>query len=272
MHSARTRPTSILARPMEFSSSPGKLSVWLARAGVLVSALFASPLYAGPPFFTDDPGTPGPGRWEINTAWVDERRAGETASELPLLDINYGWGDRLQLKYEVSWLHVREDGTRQNGLSNSLIGVKWRFADAGKQGVDLSMYPQFEFRNPGSPSVRKGLVADESTLILPLQLEKALGPVTIVADFGRELPSKSEGGWFYGVVVSHEFTERVEAGVELHGEAAKSFDRTALIINFGATIKVGEKSALLISLGRELHNHEEPRATWVSYLGWQQLF
>lgn len=50
---------------------------------------------------TDDPGTPGGGHWEINLAWTGEHSSGETTQDAPLLDLNYGVGDRLQVKYEV---------------------------------------------------------------------------------------------------------------------------------------------------------------------------
>jgi len=55
----------------------------------------------GPPMVTDDPGTPGGGHWEINLAWTGEHSSGETTQDAPLLDLNYGVGDRLQVKYEV---------------------------------------------------------------------------------------------------------------------------------------------------------------------------
>jgi len=44
---------------------------------------------------TDDPCTPGNGNWEINLAWLGERSAAETAQDVPLLDMNYGVGERV---------------------------------------------------------------------------------------------------------------------------------------------------------------------------------
>ena len=44
---------------------------WMQLALALVVTIsFATALHAqgGPPMITDDPGTPGPGRWEINIA------------------------------------------------------------------------------------------------------------------------------------------------------------------------------------------------------------
>jgi hypothetical protein len=98
----------------------------------------------GPPMITDDPGTPRNGQWEINLAWTGERGAEGTTQDAPLLDMNYGVGERIQLKYEVPWLAVRtSDAASRTGLGDSLAGVKWRFYDTGDpQQWQISTYPQ----------------------------------------------------------------------------------------------------------------------------------
>ena len=56
---------------------------------------------AGPPFLTNDPGTPGNGNLEINLgsmATVDQRSG---SYQIPQLDVNLGLGDRIQFTYEV---------------------------------------------------------------------------------------------------------------------------------------------------------------------------
>jgi hypothetical protein len=107
---------------------------------------------------TDDPGTPGHGHWEVNVAATGRHAASGSEAELPLLDINFGVGERIQLKYEIPWVWLDEDGERsESGLGNSAVGVKWRFYDAGEAGWQISTYPQVEFRNPGSDSAERGL-------------------------------------------------------------------------------------------------------------------
>ena len=56
-------------------------------------------LQGGPPFITDDPGTPGNRQWEINVGWIGNHNPGLAYYQLPNIDINYGWGDRIQLMY-----------------------------------------------------------------------------------------------------------------------------------------------------------------------------
>ena len=59
---------------------------------------------------TDDPGTPGPGKWEINLAIGLEHRSGETSLDLPEIDLNYGVGEHIQLTLQTApVLLMRED-------------------------------------------------------------------------------------------------------------------------------------------------------------------
>jgi len=93
----------------------------------------------GPPFRTDDPETPGNKHWEINFGWIGDRNPAAGAYQVPDFDINYGLGDRIQLKYEIP---IAIEETRQlpattdepaqpgqviGGLGQSLLGIKWRF-------------------------------------------------------------------------------------------------------------------------------------------------
>jgi hypothetical protein len=65
----------------------------------------------GPPLVTDDPGTPGPGHWELNAALTVEHDDRESIYEVPLVDLNYGVGDRLQLKVELPVRLVASTGS-----------------------------------------------------------------------------------------------------------------------------------------------------------------
>ena len=93
----------------------------------------------GPPFRTDDPDTPGNKHWEINFGWIGDRNPSDGAYQVPDFDINYGLGDRIQLKYEVpiaieeirplpaSPGQPAQSSHVIGGLGESLLGVKFRF-------------------------------------------------------------------------------------------------------------------------------------------------
>ena len=115
-----------------------------------VAALLAAPwlpsiVYAqgGPPFLTNDPGTPGNANWEINLAAAQAITRAAGSYQTPQIDLNYGLGDRIQLTYEIPYVVQKSDGEpSQSGWSNGYPGVKWRFLDQGHEGWQLSIFPQ----------------------------------------------------------------------------------------------------------------------------------
>jgi hypothetical protein len=111
------------------------LAVILLPAGLTASAN----AQGGPPFRTDDPETPGNQHWEINLGWIGERNPASGAYQVPDFDINYGLGDRIQLKYEIP-IAIEEtrpqpatltgpaiSGRVIGGLGEGEPGIKWRF-------------------------------------------------------------------------------------------------------------------------------------------------
>ena len=217
---------------------------------------------------TDDPGTPGDGHWEINVAFTTVHSPDERIAEMPLVDLNYGIGERLQLKYEVAWLRLEDDSGRHDGFSNSLAGVKWRFYDAGEEAWSASAYPQLEFNNPGSHADERGLADSGRAFELPFQVMRNLGAFEFNADLGY-IWRHGGNEWFGGVVIGRAVASKVELAAELHAESDAHFHGVALVANFGGRVDLSEKCSLLASVGRELSHGGEPCATFIAYLGLQ---
>jgi hypothetical protein len=259
-----------------FSSSDSmKRSTLTTICGLWLALSFAPALRAqgGPPMLTDDTGTPGDGHWEIVTAVTTERRSGERITELPAVEIKYGLGERVELAYSTAYLAKKTAGEPDaNGLGNSVLSTKWRFYDAGEGGLLAAVTPELEFNNPVSRSDERELVEHGTIFVLPFEIQKAFGPVDVNVDFGREFHNNSDDAWFGGLAVGHAFGEKFELAAELHVTSDEKVGRSALTANVGARIKVRENSELLIAVGRELHNHFEPRVTLLGYLGWNLSF
>lgn len=219
---------------------------------------------------TDDPGTPGNGHWEINLAWTGEHSTGETTQDDPLLDMNYGVGERIQLKYEVPWLAVKdpEVGSR-TGVGDSLAGVKWRFYDTGDpQRWQISTYPQYEF-NTFSGSYQRGIVEQGARWLLPIEFQKSFGTLVVNYEVGRTLRTQGtlEDAWFGGVVVGQQLTLRLEAMAEIQGTFVRTFDRNGVILNSGIRYKLGGPFTLLAAAGAGVGGADRP--SWIGYVGLQ---
>ena len=130
--SARRNPFDPVPRQNTLRSSRAKGLASL----LLLAATFAARAQGGPPFRTDDPETPGNLHWEINFGFIADRNPAAGAYQVPDFDINYGFGDRIQLKYEMP-IAIEETrpqpgdpsspGQTVGGLGDSQPGIKWRF-------------------------------------------------------------------------------------------------------------------------------------------------
>jgi hypothetical protein len=89
------------------------------------------------------------------------------------------------------------------------------------------------------------------------------GPPMITDDPG----TPGDGHWEINPRVHDRAPPRGAA--ELRVDSDAHVHATALTANIGVRIDLSEKCTLLVSVGRELHNAREARATLISYLGLQ---
>jgi hypothetical protein len=244
----------------------------------------------GPPFITDDPGTPGNRHWEINFGWIADHNPGNAYYQAPDIDMNYGWGDRIQLKYELPMAVATDpNNTTRAGLGESLLGVKWRPYEHHKAGepksdenMDFSLgtYPQASINNPTS-AVRRGIVENGPQYYLPVEFTARLGPVAFGGEvghwFGNQLvPSR----WGRGLIAGHEFNERLELYGEIYdlqdinqiGAAPKQRELT-LDMGGRQTLDRGGHMRLLFMGGRAIQavTRQNSEPSWIAYVGFQFL-
>lgn len=225
----------------------------------------------GPPMITDDPGTPGNGHWEINLAWTDQRTPGSTFVGLPLLDANYGVGDRIQLNYQASWNVLDDAGSPgQSGMSDSQLAVKWRFYDAGGEGLQVSAYPRVTFVNPGSDSDLRGTADPNASFLLPFELRRDLGFISVNADVGRSFSSSAQDrGWMGGLCLGHQITKAWEIDAEVHFNGSDGLQHGEAVLNVGSRVDFSDHATLLLAVGRDVHDTLGPRTSLLTYLGIQ---
>ncbi|MGA3160449.1 MAG: hypothetical protein ABSC77_04465 [Terracidiphilus sp.] len=261
---------------------------------VLILAYFAAALpshaQGGPPFITDDPGTPGNRHWEINLGWIANHNPGLAYYQLPDFDINYGWGDRLQLKYELPIAAATdENNTTRAGLGESLIGVKWRYFEhhrAGEPKTDenknftLGTYPQVSINNPTS-AVRRGIVEPGPQYYLPAEFTAKWGPIDFNGEVGRWIGNRNvPSRWGRGLIAGHEFSERLELYGEIYdlqdvnriGTAPKQRELT-LDVGGRQTLDRKGHLRLLFMGGRAIQavTRQNSEPNWIAYVGVQIL-
>jgi hypothetical protein len=247
----------------------------LISGGFVLSALVLLCLPAlaqgGPPYYTNDPGTPGPFNWEINVGYMPFLYSNQSVSHTPDVDLNFGVGERIQLTYENAWLRVHNPSSKTAfGLGQSNPGVKWRFYDAGESGLSVSVFPQMFLNNPND-AVRRGITPASQSFLLPLEFSKKFGPVDVDYELGYQFVHKGPDGWLMGLVVGHEFTKKFEMDVELYNQSTFNPSENQPTIDFGARYKLHSPIILLVMAGRSLEPARSNQTYFLGYFGLQFL-
>jgi hypothetical protein len=243
------------------------------RAAIVLACYFAEILAAraqgGPPMITDEPATPGDGQWEINAAYLEDRTAVIRDRSFPHVDLNYGLGDHIQLKYETGYLFV--SGTETDGVKrdvdDSLLGIKWRFLDQDKAAVDVSVYPQLEIVN-SNRSVRRGVAEAGPNLLLPVEVAHAFGSITLVSEVGYQYWSGQPNEWVVGVLGAIEVTKQLELMAEIRSVSEHILSGGDLIANVGLRQEIARHLKLIAAVGTGLRNGTDT-TRFIGYLGFQ---
>ena len=244
--------------------------------GALLLALFFSVSIAavaqgGPPYYTNDPGTPGHLNWEINLGYMPFLYSDQSTSHMPDVDINFGVGDRVQLTYESAWLRVKNPGSKtEYGMNQSNPGVKWRFYDAGERGLSVSVFPQLFLNNPND-AVGRGITPASQSFLLPFQFSRKFGPIDVDYEVGYQFVHKGPDGWLTGLVVGHDFTPKLEADMEFYYQGTFHSSLSQPTIDFGARYKIRRPIILLLMAGRSLEPARSNQAYFLGYFGIQLL-
>jgi hypothetical protein len=209
-------------------------------AGILLagSALVAGPVHAAHPLLTEDPGTQGTGKFELELGAQRDREGGATAS-LFGPQLSGGVLENLDLIVRPTWLDVRGGAEIDGrGMGDTALGFKWRFLEAGPFAfgirADVDLPTGSEAKGLGT-----GKVAPHAVLIAAWNAEPFA--VYANADYRRDpLVGDRANLWGGSVAVVLTATERwrfsVEAGVFTN--PVPSGSATLAVARFGAILTV----------------------------------
>ncbi|MDP4221299.1 MAG: hypothetical protein Q8916_06295 [Bacteroidota bacterium] len=261
------------------------MKIYLHRAlpcVLLLMILFTSRLVlaqGGPPMLTDDSGVPGDGKWETNFALEYEGSKNDNTRSFPIVDLNYGIGERIQLKAEFTWTAEKGDNLA-NRFDNITLGFKYRIFDEKKDGVSLSAYPQpiisFNPEEEGTKSPAFGI-------FLPIAISKEILDIDVNVQAGYQILA-TQKQWILGICLGHEFGESFNLLAELHTTFSRSttisltgedeiFFRGGTFVNIGSQIKLSETYGILAGIGKDLETSgfSSPNANYYAYVGLQLL-
>ena len=173
------------------------------------------------------------------------------------------------MKYETGYLFA--DGPGSDGLKHdwddSLLGVKWRFADQERQGVDISTYPQVELQN-SSRSVRRAIAESGPNFFLPLEVAHAFGAFSVVTEVGYQYSSERSNQWVAGLLGAYQATKRLELLAEIRSASDQILNGGDLVANLGLRLEMTHHLIFLAAAGTGLRDGPD-NTRFVGYLGAQ---
>jgi hypothetical protein len=264
--------------PTAFVTWPGLVRRVLTTA--LAFCLFALSLTcggaaraeAGPPYLTNDPGTPGNTNWEINLASMPIVARGVASYQVPQIDLNYGVGDRIQLTIEIPYVLQTVDHHPVHGSwGNAYPGVKWRFIDQGDGGLQMSIFPQVE---SATSRVARELAigAPGPRYLLPLEVSKRVGPLDLDFEAGYYVAGHAPRERILGFVAGRSVTSRLELDAEIYDDRADGggTPRTTTL-DVGGRYQLRPGVIALFMVGRSLNGLANGQPEFMGYFGVQLL-
>jgi hypothetical protein len=243
----------------------------LAALAVLCLMPLASHAQAGPPYLSNDPGTPGNGIWEINLAVTPSITRTGSNYQLPQIDLNFGLGERIQLTYQVPYVLSTASATHtQDGWGNAYIGVKWRFVDQGGTGWQISGFPQLQTGLSASAE-EHGLGGPGPRLLLPVEAAHKVGPLDVDAEAGFYVPVHGLDERILGLVIGHTFHSSLELDVELYDDRAVDGLPRQTTLDVGGRFPLHAGVIALFMAGRSICGTNTSQPQFMGYFGVQIL-
>jgi hypothetical protein len=236
---------------------------------MLIKAVFliiitAACIYAGPPFFTDDPQPVDFMHWEFYLSSAMQYSGNDADVTLPHIETNYGLVPDVQIHLILPMQYTKRESVRQYGYSSTEVGVKYRFINE-ESGLQVGIFPLAEI-----PTGKNVTLAGDNKFktFLPLWIQETNGKFTTYGGAGYWInPGTGNKNWFYaGWMGQYDFSETITLGGELYYQTASA--QGALVstgFSIGGYININEHNHILFAAG---HNISGDNFT-TGYIGYQ---
>lgn len=185
---------------------------------IALSVLFAPTLaWAGPPFMTDDPEPTEVSQWEVYGPLFEIEGKGEAYEGVVAAELNYGAAPDVQLTLEVPLSYSHDASGMKWGGGDVAISAKYRFYHDEDAGLSVAVFPGLTL-----PTASNGMGASKVTALLPVWVQKDLGPWSIFGGGGYAInPGVGNNDyWTGGLAVSHQVTPKLLLGIEANRQGA----------------------------------------------------
>ena len=213
------------------------------------------------PMVTDDTGTPGHNKWEINLAHTRNNTKLEDAEEFSI-DANYGFGKKTHLNIVIPHTYInRDEGNNVSHLGDIQLSTKYRFIDESDWLPSVSTTPTI--------FLPTGNHRSKLDFFLPLEIDKHIKDIYIGTQVGYTIHRKKgeENELFYGFFSEYPVWERIDVLGEVFGYFTKHTKTDSPQFNVGLRYRFNNLLSIMSSAGRSFEGRDSGGEDFHSYLG-----
>lgn len=246
------------------SQARSRLSSAVLSTTLLTATLAGvTPARAGFPFLTDDPGTQGAGKVELDLFVQYSRFRGGSTGALPGVSLAYGVTDNVDLTLNLSMAMAQVDGIGTNmGFGDVAAGIKARLIDEDEGGwrPGVAIAPSVIFP---SGSQARGTGLGYTRAYLPVWFGKTIGDWSLFAGGGLNINQATVAGvrqtnwWYSGIGASYQINDNWMVGSEVFYTSPVSKTAKNLVgFNVAVVYTIAKGHALMALAGRNIMNAE----------------
>lgn len=199
--------------------------------------------------------------YEISGTWVHAHNSPD--EKAANIEIKYGLFKETEIFVALGYEHVSsdEDIPALHGIGDAELGIKYRFVKAVDGLPSIAIAPTI-----GLPTGHDEMSNHHAWYEIPLWIEKEWDGWSTSGGFGYVINSADDARDFFfaGWKVQHDFTEKLNLGLELFYQGEDSEDNQDLtLLNFGGSYKLCRNLNLDFSVGHSVHGQEQT----IGYLG-----
>lgn len=230
---------------------------------LILFSLNIQTIFAGPPFFTDDPQPVDFKHWEFYISSVNTFQTDHWSGTSPHAEVNYGLVPNLQIHLLLPLNYNYSPGSSADfGYGNTEFGVKYCFIHETATSPQVGIFPIAEV-----PTIRNPEFSDGNMqFFIPVWAQKSWGKLTSYGGLGYGInPGSGHKNWFFsGWEIQYDFSPKLMLGGELYYHSPDAVGNSAVTaLNLGGSLNFTQKFHFIFSLGHSLIN----QGFLSSYLG-----
>jgi hypothetical protein len=218
-----------------------------------IALFFPIPVFAGPPFLTDDPEPVELGHSEFYVFSILDKTKDNTTIASPAFEFNHGILPNTQAHIVFPFIaSTPDDGPTAYGAGDMELGIKYRFIEEQDNFPQLGVFPMLEV--PTGDQGR-GLGNGRTWAKFPLWAQKSFGEWKTYGGGGYALnQAPGQHDYFFaGWLLQREITKQLTLGGEIFTQGKTETDgRPATFYNLGGYYNFTEDFSLLFSAGHTI--------------------